>query len=99
MNKSRNRLGEKDMTSSGQNVGLSPTFSTISKKKKLSLWNQLRKTDRQISKLVGYYDTIQKAMKSDWMHLYNPDKIDKLIKLDIKRKNIRNKLKGYATRN
>jgi hypothetical protein len=95
-NKSRNRLGEKDTASSSRDVGLSPTFSTISKKKKQVLWNQLRKVDRQLSKLLGYIDSITLVLASDWYNRVYPERIAKIIKLDLKRKEIRNKLKGYG---
>lgn len=94
--KSRNRLGEQDTASSSRDVGLSPTFSTISKKKKQVLWNQLRKVDRQISKLLGHSCSVKYMLDSDWYHKVFPERIAKIIKLDLKRKEIRNKLKGYG---
>lgn len=97
MNKeSRNRLGEKDTAGSSGNVGLSPTFSTISKKKKAVLWSRLKKVDRQISKLFGYSCSIKYMLDSDWYHKVWPERIGKIIKLDLKRKQIRNQLKGYG---
>jgi hypothetical protein len=35
-------------------------------------------------------------LDSDWYHKVFPERIAKIIKLDLKRKEIRNKLKGYG---
>ena len=94
--KSRNRLGGQDTARSSGNVGSSPTFSTITPKKKAVLWNRLRKIDKQISKLLGYMHSIKRLQASDWHKIVWPERIDKIIKLDLKRKQIRNELKGYG---
>jgi hypothetical protein len=52
--------------------------------------------DRQISKLLGHSCSIKYMLDSDWYHKVWPERIGKLIKLDLKRKQIRNQLKGYG---
>lgn len=95
-NKSRNRLGGQDTARISGNVGSSPTFSTITKKKKAVLWTRLREIDRQISELLGYMSSIKKLQASEWHNKVCPERIAKIIKLDLKRKQIRNELKEYG---
>ena len=65
--------------------GSSPSRpTTLPAWKKKKLWHQLRKLDRQISKLSGA-----------WSMSFARQFINKIIKLDEKRKKIRNQLKGY----
>lgn len=77
-------------------VGLSPAFPTIKKltiKQKTKLWQQLRKLDREVDRLkyavkVNRFLYISKAKQLE------ADKV-KLGKVDLKRKEVRNTLKGY----
>lgn len=73
---------------SGKNIG-GRAESTRSSRVPSSIFNQLRKLDRQISKL-----------KYQLRYVYDPTYKEKLIKrihsLDLKRKEVRNKRKYYA---
>ncbi len=76
-------------------VGSSPTIPTIKKlttKQKTKLWNQLRKLDRDITEMDRF-------IKLNSYFTLNPKHLtankNKRISLDLKRKEVRNKLKGY----
>lgn len=63
-------------------TGSSPVLPTKSQRTKL--WKRLRKLDRRISEL-----------SSPFSCYFAKNSIEKIRKLDQKRKEVRNKLKGY----
>jgi hypothetical protein len=91
MNLSNNRLGDKATRRRLGDAGLSPAYSTISVKKKEQLKSALRKVDRQIS---FQFHPWKLEMMRKTPNLYYQE-LQRFTKLDEKRKNIRNKLKGY----
>jgi hypothetical protein len=44
---------------------------------------------------LGYMSSIKSLLASEWHNKIWPERISKIIKLDLKRKQIRNELKGY----
>ena len=68
-------------------AGSSPVLPTKSQRTKL--WKRLRRLDRELY----FYDTFLKKMTG--YRIYRADLWVEGIKLDQKRKEIRNKLKGY----
>jgi len=60
-----------------------PPHRPLSVKEKTKLWKRLRDLDRKMSKFWPFYH-------------YQEHKEKEFNKLDLKRKEIRNKLKGYA---
>ena len=75
-----------------------PSIKVLTKSQKTKLWKRLRRYDSKIdpikSRLDSYYWQMERYRC--WGGIEHPESLkEKFNKLDAKRKDVRNKLKGY----
>ncbi len=93
---SRDSLSGQNRCRRAAGLGSSPSLSILPKSQKTRLWKRLREYDRKISKLKGtpaWYLYGKKCQ--DYMSDSALKVLATIEKLDAKRKEVRNKLKGY----